>query len=189
MIQFDPDGHIFTYRGHDVPSLTNILKAAGYIDGRFYTEDGRLRGQHFHQASALLDRNLLDWDTLDSDVINYLLCYEKAKEELGLRVRENGIEKIVHKGSLWAGIVDRDLLWKGKKTIVELKSGSFEWWHRLQMVGYGATYPTMPQLLLLYCTPMGYKIDEKILKPEVVEEFHMAWHQVVSLHHFRSKWK
>jgi hypothetical protein len=183
MIQFDAATHRFTLRGEAVPSVTTILKAGGWIDDRFYTEQGRKRGEDVHRATALLDQQRLDWTSLSEEIRAYVLSYERARAELGLGIRR--IECVVHKARLWAGIEDREATWGHQLTVVELKTGAPTLADKLQLSGYGATHAKPPRLLLLYLRPDGYKAV--MLRPSEREEFALAWHQIVSLYHWRLK--
>jgi len=181
MIDFDPILHRFTLNAEAVPSVTQILKAGGWIDDRFFNEEARKRGEDVHRATALLDQQRLDWTSLSEEIRAYMLSYERARAELGLGIRR--IECIVHKARLWAGVEDREATWGRQLTVVELKTGTPTLADKLQLAGYGATHAKPPLLLLLYLRPDGYKAV--VLKPEEREEVSLAWHQIVSLYHWR----
>jgi len=185
MIQFDVATHRFTINGEAVPSVTTILKAGGWIDDRFYTEQGRKRGEDVHRATSLLDAQRLDWTSLSEEIRAYVLSYERARAELGLGIRR--IECIVHKARLWAGIEDREATWERQLTVVELKTGAPTLADKLQLAGYGATHAKPPQLLLLYLRTDGYKAV--VLKPEQREEFSLAWYKIMTLYHWRRRQK
>jgi hypothetical protein len=183
VIQFNPENHTFTLNGKDVPGVTRVLKDERWIDTRFFAEEGRERGTNVHKATAFLDADLLDWRTVDPAIVGYVESWEKARNELGLKI--TGIERIVYKGELYAGIVDREALWDKRKTVIDLKTGSPNRADNLQIVAYGATYRTMPRLLLVYLKPDGYKAVE--LEPDVAEVYSMSWFHIVSLWHFRRR--
>jgi hypothetical protein len=181
VIQFDPETHSFSADGRRIPSVTQILKAGGWIDDHYYTEQGRKRGENVHQATALLDQQILDWTSLSEEIRAYVEVYERARAELKLGIRR--IECIVHKGRLWAGIEDREAMWKRQLTIVDLKTGTPTLADKLQIAGYGATHVKPPRLLLLYLKSDGYKVVE--LAHAECEEFGLAWERIVSLYHWR----
>jgi hypothetical protein len=184
MIHFDPETHTFSENGQQIPSVTTILKAGGWIDTTYYTEEGRRRGELVHKATALLDACLLDFSSFSEEIISYVLNYEKAREELKLDIRHS--EHIVHKGRLWAGIEDREARWQGQLAVVELKTGEPTLADKLQVAAYGLTHEKPPRLLLLYLKPNGYKFIE--LPPTEREEFSLAWDRIVSLYHWRARW-
>jgi CRISPR/Cas system-associated exonuclease Cas4 (RecB family) len=183
MIQFDATTHRFTFRGKAVPSVTQLLKAGGWIDTTFMTEEGRRRGEIVHQATALLDQDRLDWLSLSDEIRAYVETYERAKKELKLHVRR--IEHIVHKGKLFAGIEDREAIWEGQLAVVDLKTGQPKLADKLQIAAYGATHAKAPRELVLYVWPDRYKAVE--LKPAERVEFGQVWDRIVSLFHWRQR--
>lgn len=177
VIQFNPENHTFTLNGKDVPGVTRVLKDERWIDTRYFTEEGRERGTNVHKATAFLDADLLDWRTVDPAIVGYVESWEKARKELGIKV--TGIERIVYKGELYAGIVDREARWEGRKTVIDIKTGSPNQADNLQIAAYGATYRNMPRLLLVYLKPDGYKAIE--LEPDKAEIWSLTWHQTLSV--------
>lgn len=187
-MKFDPELHLYSERGRAIPSVTQILKAEGWIDDTFYTETGRRRGEDVHRASALLDQECLDWTTVSPIVQQYLETWEDAKASLGLRILR--IEHPLHHGLEWACTPDREGLWKGEPAIIELKTGGKERWHKLQVAASGATYrkEPRPQLLLIYFpTPKRWKL-QAISRDEATQLYH-AWDAIVKAHHWRRSWK
>ena len=183
-ISFDSKKHEYRLNGERVPSVTQILKAGGWIDDRFFTEEGRRRGEFIHQATALLDRKLLDWTKLPEELRGYVESYEKARDALKLRIRR--IEYIVHRGRLWFGKEDREATWERQLTVVDLKSGApAEPYDKLQLAGYGATHAKMPRLLLLYLKADGSMAKSVELFGERTE-YYLAWYKIVSLYHWRN---
>lgn len=190
MIKFDPKTHIFTTTdGRQIPSVTQILKAEGWIDDRYYNEDSRKRGQYVHEATALLDAGQLDWTSLDDETAQYLLVYEKAKADLGIRTR--GIEKIVHAGDQWAGICDRTLHCRSRSRLglADLKTGGHETWHYMQLAGYWSTFkPRLRWGMILYLSKTDYRPE--IYDLDEFDPWLMGWHHCVSQYHFkRMAWK
>ncbi len=183
MIQFDPIQHRFTLNGEAVPSVTFMLKATGWVDTTFYSEEGRRRGELVHQATALFDRQALDFGTIPDEIVAYVLQYEKACKELKLSIRR--IEFIVHKGKLWAGIEDREAMWERQLTVVEIKTGAPVLADKLQAAAYTATHSKPVRELLLYLKPDRYKAVE--LRGSERTEFAFRWEQIQSLYHWRKK--
>jgi hypothetical protein len=185
VIQFDPIQHRFTLNGEAVPSVTTILKAGGWIDTTFFTEEGRRRGEIVHQATALLDQQRLDWLSIPEEYRGYVLSYEKARDLLKLGIRR--IEFIVHKGKLWAGIEDREAMWERQLAVVELKTGAPALSDKLQMAGYAGTHGKPPRQLLLYLKVDGSMAKVVELQKAEREECAFRWDQVQSLHHWRQR--
>jgi hypothetical protein len=179
---FDADKHLFTWGGHRVPSTTQILKEEGWIDTRWYNAAALERGSDFHQASAMLDAGRLDWRSVSEEVTPYLLSYEKAKADLHVGIA--GIERIVHKGQQWAGILDRVWKWKGSLVPAEYKTGGPEGWHKLQLASYAATWRRRPRYgVLLYVGRSSYKLVE--LSTEELDPLYMLWYHTMSVFYGR----
>ncbi len=180
---FDPVAHRFTLNGQEIPSVTRILKAGGWIDEHWFTEEGRRRGEIVHQATALLDRQLLDWLSIPEEYRGYVLSYEKARDLLKLGIRR--IEFIVHKGGLWAGIEDREAMWERQLTVVEFKTGAPALSDKLQMAGYAGTHAKPPRQLLLYLKADGSMARVVELQKAERESCARVWEAQVGLYHWR----
>jgi len=102
-IHFEESTHTYRLGGPNgvvVPSVTQIMKAAGIIDDSFYNDTGRFRGSAVHRATQLLDESdlspdegSLDWESLDPELLPYVQAYGKFKLESGFIPEE--IEKAV----------------------------------------------------------------------------------------------
>lgn len=128
---FDEDLHAYLLDGNPLPSVTEILKAEGFIDTRFYDDWSRERGSYVHLATQLDDLNILDEEKLDPVILPYLEAWRKFKKESGFIIQE--IEKpmcnTTHK---YAGTPDRLGKFKNDKRTtrcaVELHpDGKYKW--------------------------------------------------------------
>lgn len=88
-LAFDPSTHTYTLNGVRVPSVTQVLKSAGYIrlDGvpAAVLEEARDRGQRVHQALHFMFEDDLDDASIDDEVRLYLLS---ARQYLERHVRQ-----------------------------------------------------------------------------------------------------
>ena len=82
-LAFDDETHTYFYKGADLPSVTQILSAEGFIDTRFYDDWSRDRGKQIHKATHYDDLGELDEDTLDPVIVPYLQAWRKFKTESG----------------------------------------------------------------------------------------------------------
>src|ERR1043165_3114073 len=82
-LTLDKELHVYTLADRVLPSVTEILKGAGLVDDRWWTEAGRWRGSAVHAACWYDDEGDLDETTLDPKLQNYLQAYRKFKTELG----------------------------------------------------------------------------------------------------------
>jgi hypothetical protein len=150
---FDPDKHRFSCGGTYVPSVTQILGDLGFFkNSNFYTEEGRIRGQHIHTAISLLEKGILDMGSVGEDLKGYVEAYLDWRERY--KSKPLYLDEIVFNRDYWyAGIVD--LRARGGM-IVDFKTGSFEDWHLLQIAAYGLCYPKgMSNLMDVYLKPNG----------------------------------
>lgn len=73
LIEFDPAGHRYYVDGELAPSVTQVIKDAGMIDGRFFTEYHRWRGSAAHEAIATWNKaGKIDRRTVDPKIRPYL---------------------------------------------------------------------------------------------------------------------
>lgn len=93
---FDEASHTYTLSGFGValPSVTGILKAEGFIDGRFYDEYSRDRGSLVHLATHYDDMGELDEVSLDPVIVPYVEAWRKFKRESGFVVEESEIPMV-----------------------------------------------------------------------------------------------
>ena len=90
-IEFQEEGHIYTYEGQRLESVTGILKAEGFIDVTWYDDWSRDRGSYVHEARHLDDIGDLDEDTLDPVIVPYLEAWRKFKRESGFVVEQSEV--------------------------------------------------------------------------------------------------
>lgn len=87
-LAFDKDQHAYTVNGRSVPSVTQVLQPLELLDGipADVLEHARIRGQHVHEAMALLVRESLDWDSLDPELRPYIEGGKRFLDESGITV-------------------------------------------------------------------------------------------------------
>jgi hypothetical protein len=94
-IQFEPEGHVYTAPGGShPPSITEILKAEGFIDTSFYNEWARGKGSMVHLACRYDLAGELDEDTLDDEIRPYLSAFRKFMSESGFKVERSEVPGI-----------------------------------------------------------------------------------------------
>jgi hypothetical protein len=134
-ITFEPESHTYTVGGRTVPHVTGILKAAGLVDDRWFTEWARQRGTAVHVACHLWNSGDLDEATVDERIAGYLDGWRRAVSELGLVVKES--EKLVYsKTYSFAGTVDVVAELGGKNCIIDIKTGDPGRIAGVQLAGY-----------------------------------------------------
>lgn len=136
VLYFDEDVHEYHLNETHLLSVTQYLKAGGYV--RPYSGDGTKAyiGRQAHYATRLLDHGRLDWSRLDPKLVGFVRCWDQFKQERGfepdLAWRERPAFHPIYR---WAGTPDAPGLLQGHPCIVEIKTGVPEAWHKLQVKG------------------------------------------------------
>ena len=132
-LRFSQEGHRYVLEdGRQVPSITQMLKAAGYIDKAFYTEESSQRGTTVHYLTSQFDLGALDPNGVTTLYRGYLLAHVKAMSILR-PVWSHIEEPMISQNGRWAGTPDRVGKLFGVVSCVDIKSGGAERWHSLQL--------------------------------------------------------
>lgn len=120
---FDEPGHVYKLNGVVLPSITQAIGEAGFVNTEFYTDEGRDRGTFVHDACWFYDENDFDWHNVDERLHGYVKAYIKFRKEADFE--PDIIEKKYYDELFWfAGRPDRaGRLGKEPKAIVEIKTG------------------------------------------------------------------
>lgn len=161
-LQFDPESHVYTIDGKNLPSVTTIIKEAGLIDSTWFTEAAMMRGIYVHQATELLDKNDLDESSLDPILAPYVDAYKRFLDDTGFYI--SYIEKIVYNATYgYAGRLDRLGKFPTDKieSIIDIKTGKPEKWHGVQLAAYGLCLGNEPRKRFgLYLSDTGnYRLE------------------------------
>ena len=134
-ITFDPAIHAYSIYGIRVPSVTQCLKACGFIEERG-DEYAMKRGEYVHEATALDDAGKLDESSLDPVILPYVQAWRRFRKDSGFLPLK--IEcRVGHPVYRYAGTLDRigempdDGQW-----VLDIKTGSPADWHPLQTALY-----------------------------------------------------
>lgn len=122
--RFDAINHEYTDldTGEPRPHVTGMLAETGWVDDRWFTDEGRIRGTAVHKLTADYDLGALDLPTCVSRYRNYLLghalCMAMLKPEI-ISVEEARMH------ATWKYGNRTDRVWRlaGLITITEIKSG------------------------------------------------------------------
>lgn len=121
---FYDNSHTYTVDGEEVPSVSEITR---FINREVYSEAPQFaldtaseRGHKIHKATEILDK----YGTVEADdeTTPYIRAYVKFLKDYAPEWSK--IEWAVHKGTEYAGTLDRYGVLEGKKTIVDVKSTS-----------------------------------------------------------------
>lgn len=142
--EFDSATHTYRIDGEVVPSVTQVLKEAGFIDTRWYTEAGRARGEYIHLITELSDRGILLERQVDEEYRGYLAAWRKFLRDTGAKVVENEC-RVWNTVLKYAGTMDRLVIWNKCDWIGDIKGGGVGKWECIQTAAYaGARDPRRP---------------------------------------------
>ena len=133
---YDPIKH--EYDGGRSPSVTTILKAAGYIDDRWMTEEGRERGSAVHELCeryAMGER--FDKKGRELASLEYVNAFANWMRDTSAYAITT--ECIIHHtlcGRPYAGRFDLLAEIQCKRRLVDLKTGAKAKWHKIQIAAY-----------------------------------------------------
>lgn len=105
--------------------ITRALAISGATDFAFVDEEARWRGSEIHKMIELYDLRRLEERTVPNELRGFLHAHKKFRAETGFIYLE--VEKKVQSKELrLRGRIDRAGLLKGKKTIIDFKTGSVQ---------------------------------------------------------------
>lgn len=124
--EFDEATHIYKLNGKILPSVTQIIAAAGLSNVN--TEDpavlaAGLFGKAVHKTCEYYDFGTLDIKTVDDAIIPYLDAWKKFLRENAVKIYS--IErKLYHPSYRFAGTIDRVVSWNDSLAILDIKSSA-----------------------------------------------------------------
>lgn len=183
---FDAERHAYLLDGREIPSVTQILAAEGIIQGQWYTEEGRTRGEHVHLALRYHDEGRLDEATVSDEIRPYLDAWKRFLADTGFIALE--IERpFVHAALRYAGTPDRTGWMDGDRTlsVLDIKTGSPEPWHALQTAAYAVGLgKRTARRWSVYLRPNG---AYRLVQHRHLDDIN-AWLGLVSVHNWKLKY-
>ncbi len=130
--RYDDAPHEYWLQSQLMYGFSAIVKAVGWVDDTWFTEEGRWRGHCVHQGTRFIDEGNADWSTIAQEFFGYIMAYENFKKDWNFKPRL--IEVPLYHPTLRYGVTpDREgLILEGVPAIVELKSGALSWVARYQ---------------------------------------------------------
>lgn len=123
-ILLDEATHIYTLDSIKIPSVSQVLKAAGLKDiSQFCTQEDLIRGTYVHKAIHLYETTGLDESTVDPIIRPYFDAYLKFRKETGYEPMASE-QKVYSTRYRYAGRLDSEGMFKERFTIVDYKTGS-----------------------------------------------------------------
>jgi hypothetical protein len=165
MLEFYPALHEYRDGETVVPSVTQLLKSAGFIDERFYTEEARDRGSAVH---ALCERYAQGCRTdgkgrrlEELAYVNAFAAWVKGKGVYAIST-EAMIDHVID-GFRYCGRYDLLAEIGGRRVLVDIKTGSPTKWHPIQMAMYAVAVDPDRSMVLYLKADGGYK--ERYISP------------------------
>ncbi len=148
---FDPLLHAYMVGSVQVPSVTQVLEDVGLKSKyenvpAWVLERKRQIGEATHLATEYLDAGELDWDSLDVQIVPYVIAYERFLDKTAFQVQLAEYRTVAEFGGLRFGMtLDREGFWRNPPegwepempTILDIKTASNQepWW-QIQTAGY-----------------------------------------------------
>lgn len=145
ILSFNSELHYYYVDGFRVPSVTQVLEAAGVVDYSYLPPSTRTmalqRGGAVHLVTQFDDEGDLDEALLDPALAPYLAAWRRFRQETGFTptlIEHRGF----HEQYRYAGTLDRRGTFPdGTEAILDLKTNQAEGWVRLQIAAYAALFP------------------------------------------------
>lgn len=122
-LTFDAATHTYKFGARVLPNVTQIIREAGLIDDRYFTDEARERGRAVHVATALYDQGRLDDSKVREEYRGYVEAYKNYRSQSEWKVV--AIEQRVWNADLgYAGTQDREVESCGCVGLEDLKTGA-----------------------------------------------------------------
>jgi hypothetical protein len=170
MIEFYPALHEYREGDTLIPSVTQILKSAGVINGFFYSEEARERGSAVHElCERYTSGGRLDDKGRRLETLAYINAFAAWVRENGVYAvsTETTIDRKID-GFRYCGRYDLLAEIGRERVLADIKSGAPAKWHITQMAAY-ALAANPAKTLLLYLKADGSYKERYIPGGEMLE--------------------
>lgn len=137
-MNFDPALHEYSDGGVIIRSVTQILKGAGLIDDRWFSEEARDRGSAVHTLCERYAHGVR-FDNAGRPLasLQYVNAFAAFVSEFGAYAinTETMIEGNID-GHRYAGKYDLVAEIQGKRVLIDIKTGAKAKWHPVQLAAY-----------------------------------------------------
>lgn len=145
----------------DLPRVTDILKGAGLVDERWFSDHARDVGTALHVAAHYLDEGDLLWESVGPEVVGRLRQYQRFRDEMNTEILS--IEEAVENRTLqYRGTLDRRMIINDREWIVDFKGPGVFAWQPIQLAAYAGCFPRMATLKrgTLHLSDDSYRLRE-----------------------------
>jgi hypothetical protein len=163
-MDYDAENHIYSDGGQVIPSVTQLLGAYFHLDSRFYAPGAAERWTRVHElcasyASGARGLALDGYATAFAD-----WAYASGAEFVA-------VEKLIEGqigGRRYAGRLDLVALIRGRRVLVDLKTGAKAKWHHAQLAAY-ARAEQPHAAMVLYLSEDGTYRPEHLTAAQLLE--------------------
>ena len=120
---FDRGKHLFIVNNEVWPSITQVLRAAGMIDDRWFDDYSALRGTYVHKICELDLADNLNESTIDDKLLGYYEAWRRFRRDMRYIVNETEKPR-VNNYYQFGGIADTVGVLNGKSAVVDIKTGA-----------------------------------------------------------------
>ena len=138
MFTFDPENHIYRVDGSIVTSVTQAMD--DIVDKRWFTDEGRERGQAVHAAIEFKNDGDLDEDSIHPTIAPYVQASDKFDRESGF-VSILCERKGYHPRHRYCGKPDKIGMLNGRPAVIDYKTGKPQDWAAVQTAAYKELIP------------------------------------------------
>jgi len=162
-LTFQEEGHIYKVDGVEIPSVTQVLKAAGLSNfdhvNQHVLEKSIQFGNVVHKTIELKCKGTLDESSVNDVIKPYITQWDKFC--LDYQYFSKQVEYRAYNSSLRVGFCIDNLgfIHATDTAIVDIKTGQPKAADIIQACAYGYLYP-VTRLFLLYLNPDSYKAFE-----------------------------
>ena len=147
-IVFRQEDHSYTIRGREYPSVTTVIRNAGFGHDfskapKHLLNHARARGNAVHLACHYIDTVGLDFSSVDEQIRGYVEAYARFKAKVPITIIESekrmAVSRIFQEKELTplAGTPDRIVWLYGRRAVIDLKTGVG---CHIQTAGYADLY-------------------------------------------------
>lgn len=164
-LTFHSESHRYEINGVAVPSVTQILRLAGIIEGYNGDSTASIRGRMVHLACEYDDAGELDEASVSKDIVGYLIAWRRFRD--ATRFMPEAAEKQFYSPTYnFCGTIDRIGTASEQPVLLDIKTGALRPFHAIQLAAYqlgfaDATGTNIPTRWGVYLRSDGsFKVEE-----------------------------
>jgi len=155
-LEYDESTHTYKIDGKVVPCVSDVLREAGLIGDRWFTEEARARGSYVAIATSLSDEGKLK--SVPDAINGYIQAYESFLYDSGFKIEQNE-QPLADEAYGYAGTPDRVGKIGKDRVVVDIKTGQAWPHYKLQTAGYAQLLPPPVKRACVYLANNGtYKV-------------------------------